>query len=164
MSKKKIVFRYTILFLCCCVIFYFSSNNGENSTGKSDKVFEIYKQIFLSDYDSLSPAEQFEIRITATHYIRKAAHFFIYSCLGFFAFSALFQIRRRLPRLLFATAFCCIYACTDEIHQTFVSGRTGLATDVLIDTCGGFTGACFALLIIYILYRIRLKKGLETIE
>lgn len=37
-----------------------------------------------------------------------------------------------------ASIICFIYSCTDEYHQTFVNGRTGQFSDVLIDTLGGF--------------------------
>lgn len=40
----------------------------------------------------------------------------------------------------FALLVCFLYACTDEYHQTFVNGRTGQFTDVLIDTAGGVIG------------------------
>ena len=44
---------------------------------------------------------------------------------------------------IFALSICFIYACTDEYHQTFVSGRTGQFTDSLIDTFGGTLGCLF---------------------
>ena len=43
-----------------------------------------------------------------------------------------------------------VYACSDEIHQTFVAGRSGEARDVLIDTSGVFIG----ILISTLLYKI----------
>ena len=30
------------------------------------------------------------------------------------------------------------YACTDELHQLFISGRSASIIDVLIDATGGF--------------------------
>ena len=38
--------------------------------------------------------------------------------------------------LLIAVCIAFAYACTDEFHQTFVSGRTGTPVDVGIDTIG----------------------------
>ena len=32
-----------------------------------------------------------------------------------------------------------LYACSDEIHQLFIPGRSGEILDVLIDTLGGIT-------------------------
>ena len=50
---------------------------------------------------------------------------------------------------LFLLALCSsfLYACTDELHQLFVSGRSGQFTDVLIDTLGALFG-CLLLLMI----------------
>ena len=47
-----------------------------------------------------------------------------------------------------------IYACSDELHQTFVAGRSGEARDVLIDTSGVFIGICIS----YVIYRIYKKQ------
>jgi VanZ family protein len=38
--------------------------------------------------------------------------------------------------LLIAVGLAFAYACTDEFHQTFVSGRTGTPVDVAIDSIG----------------------------
>ena len=42
-----------------------------------------------------------------------------------------------------------LYACSDEIHQTFVAGRSGEVLDVLIDTVGG----SLATILYYLIYR-----------
>jgi VanZ family protein len=38
--------------------------------------------------------------------------------------------------LLIAVCIACAYACTDELHQTFVHGRTGTPVDVCVDAIG----------------------------
>ena len=38
--------------------------------------------------------------------------------------------------LIWTIILCCFYGATDEYHQTYTPGRTGLVTDVLIDTFG----------------------------
>ena len=47
---------------------------------------------------------------------------------------------------LIALVICFLYACTDEYHQTFVNGRTGQFSDVLIDTAGGAIGCGIVLI------------------
>ena len=64
-------------------------------------------------------------------YLRKAAHMTEYGVLALLWWRAL-RTRSPLPGALIAVA----YAITDEFHQTFVAGRHGVATDVLIDTVG----------------------------
>lgn len=161
MTKSKIFFRYFILILCCIVIFCFSAQNGSESTSESDRIFNIVKAIFYPDYNSMTSHEQFVLKMNLTHYIRKTAHFLVYTCLGFLAFSALFQIKSKKRRIIFSVIFCCFYACTDELHQNFVSGRTPLAGDVLIDTCGGLLGASLALLFSILIFRYQDWKSAE---
>lgn len=48
-----------------------------------------------------------------------------------------------------AWAFATIYAATDEIHQLFVSGRTGKPTDVLIDSAGVLFGIFIVAIVLH---------------
>ena len=73
------------------------------------------------------------------HYIRKSGHFTGY---GLVALTWLRALWMSFPRLsfqrdallaLFATA---LIASADEIHQTLLPNRTGLARDVVLDCCG----------------------------
>ncbi len=61
--------------------------------------------------------------------LRKLAHFCEYAIFG-----AL--LLRALGRAELAVAAGVVYAATDELHQHFVSGRTGAPLDVLIDSVG----------------------------
>jgi VanZ family protein len=68
--------------------------------------------------------------------LRKLAHMTEYA--------ALFVLwRRALPdgSPWIAAAIAIGYACTDEFHQTFVTGRHGTPVDVLIDAAGVALGA-----------------------
>ncbi|MBE5949387.1 MAG: VanZ family protein [Lachnospiraceae bacterium] len=70
--------------------------------------------------------------------VRKCAHMAEYFALTFSATFFLiyikgsFYVRVRLTAVLFAF----LYAISDEVHQLFVEGRAGRATDVLIDSVG----------------------------
>jgi VanZ family protein len=70
--------------------------------------------------------------------LRKLAHAAEYALLG----ALIFRATRR-PGL--AVALAAAYAVTDEIHQTFVTGRHGSPVDWLIDTTGVFIGVLVAL-------------------
>lgn len=72
---------------------------------------------------------------------RKATHFseyFVLTMLWWWALTTRIGGRRAL---LPALAIAIGYAITDEIHQTFVDGRVGTWTDVLIDSAGALTAA-----------------------
>jgi VanZ family protein len=63
--------------------------------------------------------------------MKKTAHFFEYTILFLLWFRAL---GRKNPAYAFMAAIA--YAFTDETHQLFVPGRTGLLRDVAIDSTG----------------------------
>jgi VanZ family protein len=65
--------------------------------------------------------------------LRKLAHVAEYAVLG----ALLYRALRREPA---AIALGSLYALTDEIHQTFVSGRQGSPVDWIIDTVGVVVG------------------------
>src|SRR5919106_2513114 len=65
--------------------------------------------------------------------LRKLAHVAEYAVLG----ALLYRALRREPA---AIALGSLYALTDEIHQTFVSGRQGSPLDWFIDTGGVVAG------------------------
>lgn len=65
--------------------------------------------------------------------LRKLAHLLEYGVL--FAL-----LRRAGMSRASSLAASVLYAVTDEFHQSFVPGRRGAATDVLIDAAGALTG------------------------
>ena len=74
----------------------------------------------------------------ANFVIRKLSHLAEYGVFSALAFRA---IRRERSGTSWqwsvaAIALSAVLAAIDEWHQTFVPGRTGVATDVLIDICG----------------------------
>jgi VanZ family protein len=69
--------------------------------------------------------------------LRKLAHATEYAILG----GLIFRATRSAPAaVLLASA----YAVTDEVHQTFVTGRHGSPLDWLIDTAGAVLGCALA--------------------
>lgn len=135
------------------VIFMFSCENSDKSSDTSGGFVKIFIKLFVKDYDFLSPDEQTELYGSISHFIRKTAHFTAYSVLGFFSS---FVAGKRNPVGIGSAGtvgFCFLYAVSDEIHQYFVPGRACMFTDVLLDTCGGFTGMLISLAIMRILDR-----------
>ncbi|MDF2907049.1 MAG: hypothetical protein K0R34_2370 [Herbinix sp.] len=101
---------------------------------------------------------EYQVLYEIDHIIRKSAHFIEYACLAvaiFFHFTVLMTgIRAGLGLSILITA---VYAATDEFHQTFVNGRSGQISDVLLDSCGAAAGAVLFLLLLAISRR-RMKK------
>ncbi len=78
--------------------------------------------------------------------LKKTAHLVEYAVLYYLAYRAVnkevYETHtmtwkfRKLPNYLFPLLFTIFYAVSDEIHQSFVSGRHSRPADVLIDTAG----------------------------
>ena len=82
------------------------------------------------------------------HIIRKCAHLTEYFILSLLILRG---IRAGRPGTRWAWALATVaivagYASLDELHQSFVPGRTAAVTDVLIDTSGGIAGQLAAAL------------------
>jgi VanZ family protein len=89
-----------------------------------------------------------EERITLVHFLlRKCGHFTGYAILGLLAARAFItSTHSRLRRNWFLVALflVCLYALSDEYHQSFVPSRTGSIYDSLIDVTGGLTALALA--------------------
>jgi VanZ family protein len=72
---------------------------------------------------------------------RKLAHFCEYALLLGLWWRALLTKVSHRRALALAFAIAVLYAVTDEIHQTFVNGRSGNPLDVAIDITGALAAA-----------------------
>lgn len=74
---------------------------------------------------------------------RKLAHFGEYALLAALWWRALITKVSQRRALAGAFAIAVLYAMTDELHQTLVSGRAGRPLDVGIDAAGALTAVVF---------------------
>ena len=146
--KKNILFILIILWMG--VIFYFSSMTADVSTRQSDGFISMtIGKIIDVFYDDISINEKQEIIENIKIPIRKLAHiseFFILTILVSLYINCYNIDIKRLLLITFIISF--IYACSDEFHQLFVSGRSAAFIDVLIDSIG-----IISWLIIYYFYK-----------
>ena len=118
------------------VIFYFSSQNATESSGMSMGLIRKLLHKRLIEVMSHESAVMIEEGIETL--VRKSAHFFIYSCLGFCSAMTLYysgKVNKSCILFIISLVFCIFYASSDEVHQLFVAGF-----------CGGFGGSCGTLL------------------
>ncbi len=73
---------------------------------------------------------------------RKIAHFILFSGLGASWYYYLRALNIFTPGFTFlgSLLLSTVYASLDEFHQTFVFGRTGRLSDVLLDSAAALTG------------------------
>ena len=122
--------------LLMIIIFIFSSAPADDSNRQSGLIINAITFLFpnLKDVESL---------VTI---VRKIAHFTEYAILGFFIARA-FKLSKASP--WFSILACAIYAGSDELHQSFIPGRSAEVKDVVLDT----VGATFGVLIYWLTHR-----------
>ena len=161
MKKKNLIITFLLLFVLLWMgtIFYLSSMNTNESNGRSkvivSDIVEIVGKITHREYN-LKEKEALVEKFNKP--IRKCAHASVYFVLSILVLNFLLALHSNLEKkyvlVFFMTIFICfLFALTDEYHQTFVYGRTGQFSDVLIDT----SGALIATSIFTILYKKKKK-------
>ena len=155
--KKRLVMRYVFIglsVLLAVVIFLFSSQDRTQSGETSEGFAEFWRDVL----SGMVPSSFLD---WMAEYIRKGAHIFLYACLGLtvtlscmtFDFGRMEWAYFALPVLL-----CFLYACTDEIHQIFVAGRSGKFADVLVDGIGFVLSALVCNLIRVLSHFLKKRK------
>lgn len=160
---KRTLFRITMIVLLILTfwqIFNFSEQNGTESSGLSRKVARKIVDIFPYT-KNLSEKTKSKIVERSQPIIRKGAHLSIYTLVGILIMSFISTYKIHLKyKFLISLLVGFLYATSDEIHQSFVPGRTASPIDVCIDTAGTFLGIIIVLIIISV-YKALTEKKVE---
>jgi VanZ family protein len=136
---KKII---GLLLIVCWmgVMFNFSSKASNVSNGTSKTLIKLAIKV----YEHITNDQLNETYWTdkLNYPVRKLAHFTEYLILGLLLYYY-FKFFNFKYAYLYALLICIGFACTDEYHQLFVSGRTGQVKDIIIDSCGSIFGLVF---------------------
>lgn len=149
--SKKVIIRVVLVILIiinCAIIFNFSSDKSDESNKKSGIIVERIVEINPKT-KNLSKQEKEKKKEQIVTPIRKTAHFTVYTCLGVLLFLCAKTFKgKEKNKMLISLGLAFLYACSDEIHQHFVPGRSCEFRDVCIDTCGALFGiilvCCFS--------------------
>ncbi len=164
-DTAKLILTLSITILIMIFIFFQSSLPADISEKESGLITVALAEVLGMDQEIVSFA------------VRKCAHFSEYMILGFSLLMTLHSHARLhlrksknnigckagisaklwgTGRGASLTAWCTgtIYAISDEIHQTFVPGRSCELRDVLIDSAGVLT----AILMVHILHNIKRSR------
>lgn len=158
----KHVIRY-ILMICiimlCCTIFNFSAADGTNSSYTSGKVADFLLNVF-GNGQNMTELEKVAKINALQPFVRKGAHFSIYMLLGIITMCCAQTFKWcKAYKFDISIMFAFFYACTDELHQLFIPGRSGQFVDVCLDTVGAFSGICLVILIAFMIESIKQKKN-----
>ncbi len=124
-------------------IFRFSAQEGAASSSVSLRVsktcVEIVKTVTVRDW---SEKTVLDYALLIEGPVRKLAHFAEYALMGALIYLILRPWWERCKRLYLTLAlWVFVSAAADEFHQFFVADRNASPLDVLLDLCGGLTGA-----------------------
>lgn len=151
------------VFLWLCVlgvagmIFHFSAQEGAVSSITSGQIVEKVILAVDEEYTTRSPDARQSIYSFVEHLVRKGAHFLEYAALGFFL-RLLVNAYAWQPQTRLSLLVGTLYACTDELHQLFISQRSAQWQDVLLDSLGVLFGICAAWALIYLQKRWKERK------
>ena len=145
-DKKKIL-RWGLLLLWMGFIFYMSNQPAKVSSQQSDLIVNAIGINTNSSYNSL-----------ATFITRKGAHMTEYFILFLLWYRVLVLYVDSKKAKLYAIGLIFLYACSDELHQYFVPGRSAKFKDVMIDTSGGLIGLLVTNIYESINAKIKIKR------
>lgn len=168
---KATIFRIITMFflvLTFISIFNFSNQDGQTSGGLSRKVARKIVDVFPYT-KNLKEETKNKIVEKSQPIIRKGAHLSIYTLVGIFIMSYISTYKIHLKyKFLISILVGLIYASSDEIHQSFIPGRTASIIDVGIDTSGVLLGIILVLIIISVYkaltennYKNKINKNLN---
>lgn len=161
MNKQilKHIIRYILIILIillCIKIFKLSSENGTISKNTSTSTT---KSIILLMNNNTSESEINKKIAILDPIIRKTAHASIFALLGMLTMLCLATFdNTKTKKVIVSVCFTVLFACSDELHQTFIEGRSGEFKDVCIDTIGALAGILLILLILIIIQSIKKYK------
>ncbi|MGL5067196.1 MAG: VanZ family protein [Sarcina sp.] len=146
LTKKK-VFNLALLIIWMSFIFLMSAKTADASTQDSDFIINVLNVLGLNFSTNFGEF--------ASVIVRKAGHLTEYMILCLFTYNVLSDyIKVRKKVFVYSIIGVFLYACSDELHQTFVQGRAGKFTDVLIDTTGGIIGV----IVVMIYHKVKSRK------
>lgn len=135
---KKILL-WILVISWMCLIFYFSQQDSVESTNQSRGFID--KTNIIEKYDDKTDAEKEQIMIGIDAKVRKIAHAGVFLVLGVLVCFLVKEFTLDIKKILIISFIICMfYACSDEIHQLYVPGRSGELKDIVIDSLGLLTG------------------------
>lgn len=149
-----------LIFALMTGLFLFSSQDSLETNALSLKAAHAAARLLYFNFEHCEPEIQSALIHGLNPFIRKAAHLTLYAMLGGLCYLWL----HRLPHgISTAMSIAALSASLDELHQLFVSGRTGNVTDVLLDCCGAACGIGIVFLLLCLWHCLRhpeiQKKG-----
>lgn len=148
-NNYKILISWILVLIWMITIFYLSSMDSDQSNTKSKETINVVVENTIDVTNNIGITNEPTTKDNINSIVnvlnkplRKCMHATVYFVLVILVINAFNQMHllTRVNTYLYSIIICFIYACTDEIHQLYVVGRTGQFIDVLIDTIGALLG------------------------
>lgn len=142
------ILKYLII-LWMIIIFLLSNQKAQDSKQLSNSfITKTIINIYEMKHGKITEEKKVEIKENYSFIVRKTAHFTIYLVLGILVSLVLIGKNLNIKQIIiYGVLICMAYAITDEIHQIFVSGRSGEIRDIIVDTCGSSVGILLNIII-----------------
>ena len=157
MQNKKLTIIFAILtILWMGLIFILSATPATKSAQESKAVVRSVVVSTSKDSKDIDPLVD-----NLNKPFRKMAHASVYLVLSILVSCLLWSLKKYKLYInnIINILWCFLYACSDEFHQTFVVGRSGELTDILIDTFGAIIG----ILLFGVVYKIVINRNKEKV-
>ncbi len=146
------VVRYCSWFAALLIMFFIlhnSSQNATESTAASGGLIRYCLDIFYPNFSGLTIYDQNTMIASLQYIVRNLAHFAEYFVLGVCYYLAIntYRIKFWLKPFL-CSIIALLFSAGDEYYQTFIPGRAGRISDVIIDLFGSITGIAVVIVII----------------
>lgn len=148
-TYRKVSALLAVMLLC--LMWFFSAQNGEDSGRMSGRVLDLLLKLWGREVS-------YATREYLAFFVRKAAHFTLFLCLGFLSALAIGSPKRPLQAFI-ALPACALCAFVDEAHQYFVAQRAAQLKDCMIDISGALCGVLLAFGAIWLLARRSAKRA-----
>lgn len=151
--RKIIILSLTAAWMA--VIFWFSSAPAEESSYMSLSAGRAAAKVFIPDFEEWSRQRQEAFAERIDYPVRKTAHAGEFAALGILMLGTVSSFSKRpfIRKGVTAWMLTAFYAATDEFHQLFVAGRSGRASDVLLDSAGTAAGILLYTVVRYLAKR-----------
>ncbi len=133
------IFKFFLMLSILYAIFIFYLSSLSDVSKHIDFIENQYILDILSFFEGFGLGIITEISIYAYSNYDKLLHFFLYTGFGIVLYLTMhFSRNAKLQKyaVLLVLIIGVSYAITDEIHQTYVPGRSGTIADLMADTAG----------------------------
>lgn len=159
MLKFLRLFVWISVLVLGIAIYMFSAQPAVQSSEVSKGVVVKVLEKSISGYNDMPKAEKANLIKKYHNFVRKLAHYSLYTLWGILTSCLLWLYNiKGYKQVLYTVAIGFLYACSDEIHQLYVPGRSGQFTDVILDTIGVTTGYFITFIVLSICVERIFKK------